>query len=87
MRKGFECHEDQEETDEHGQGDEKLQSVPRPDLVFKLDAFHFSFAEQVVDVGGDEDGIVVHDAKDGDELLSVGLRHETQREPTTRATS
>ena len=37
-----------------------------------LDAFHFSLAKQVVDVGGDEDGIVVHDAEDGDEAYPDG---------------
>ncbi len=37
-----------------------------------LDTFHFSFAEQVVDVRGEEDGIVVHDAEDGDEAYPDG---------------
>ena len=38
LRKGFECHEDQDEADEHGQGDKDLQSLSCPDLVFKLAA-------------------------------------------------
>ena len=36
--KGFECHENKEEADEHGQGNQELHSIPCPDLVFKLAA-------------------------------------------------
>ena len=37
-----------------------------------LDAFHLSLAKEVVDIGGNEDGIVVHDAEDGDKAYPDG---------------
>ena len=37
-----------------------------------LDAFHFPFAEQVINIGGYKNGIVVNDAEDGDEAYPDG---------------
>ncbi len=56
----------------HHAGTNSAGSCHEDGVTDVLDTFHFSLAEQVVDVGGDEDGIVVHDAEDGDEAYPDG---------------